>query len=401
MAFRFNFDVGGSDDRSCYTAEALAESPATTEQEEERTNALPSKQVHPTRYHWELVRALKLGSKFSVFTVPGGTSTGPGSDQAAVRVRYVSGSDVMGVAAAGAGDIRALIDLSDSRHSDLIPGVYEGGMKVWECALDLVTYLARSGVEFAGHRVLELGCGSGLPGIVALLRGAEEVCFQDYNTEVVQCITIPSVLLSVCDDDDVINGDDPQSLASTAVHGPSDGDNPQLLASTAGHRSSSDGDDPQSTALFKDGSLENTQRQNNKGDDPQALASLMNSSSSIPQWFKNKCRFFSGGWGDLPQALLPKQFDVVLTSETIYSPSSQRLLLDALKRLVIDGNRGSRNRTGGRVYLAAKETYFGVGGSVAGFKELVEEDGSFSVSFVHTVRSSIHRHILLLRRREL
>ena len=90
-----------------------------------------------------------------------------------------------------------LLELSNSSHSDLIPGVYEGGMKVWECAFDLVEYLANSEVHFSGKRVLELGCGAGLPAILTLMKGAEEVHFQDYNPQVIDHVTIPSVLLNV------------------------------------------------------------------------------------------------------------------------------------------------------------------------------------------------------------
>ena len=58
-----------------------------------------------------------------------------------------------------------LLELSNCSHSDLIPGVYEGGLKVWECAFDLVVYLANSDIHFSGKSVIELGCGAGLPAI--------------------------------------------------------------------------------------------------------------------------------------------------------------------------------------------------------------------------------------------
>lgn len=42
------------------------------------------------------------------------------------------------------------------------PGVYEGGLELWECALDLARYLERHrSREALGRRVIELGCGRG------------------------------------------------------------------------------------------------------------------------------------------------------------------------------------------------------------------------------------------------
>ena len=71
-------------------------------------------------------------------------------------------------------------------------------MKVWECAYDLIDYLATEDTVLPyGCRVLELGCGIGLPGTLALLCGAECVHFQDYNREVLSCLTICSVLASI------------------------------------------------------------------------------------------------------------------------------------------------------------------------------------------------------------
>ena len=52
--------------------------------------------------------------------------------------------------------------------ADLVPGTYEGGLKTWECALDLATYLDRdvlraqagegtaAGQRVHGSRVLEV-----------------------------------------------------------------------------------------------------------------------------------------------------------------------------------------------------------------------------------------------------
>ncbi|CAH1232745.1 histidine protein methyltransferase 1 homolog [Branchiostoma lanceolatum] len=85
---------------------------------------------------------------------------------------------------------------ASTSESDLIPSVYEGGMKIWECSVDLVQYLSEIALSWAGLMVLELGCGAGLPGILALTKGAERIHFQDYNEEVLQNVTIPNVVLN-------------------------------------------------------------------------------------------------------------------------------------------------------------------------------------------------------------
>ena len=46
--------------------------------------------------------------------------------------------------------------------SDLVPGVYEGGLKTWECSLDLVEcldkiYEGEIAERLKGKRVLEVG----------------------------------------------------------------------------------------------------------------------------------------------------------------------------------------------------------------------------------------------------
>ncbi|CAJ2668919.1 unnamed protein product [Trifolium pratense] len=86
-------------------------------------------------------------------------------------------------------------------NSDLVPGKYEGGLKLWEGSLDLIKAL-RSDIKsqlisFGGKRVLEVGCGHGLPGIYALLEGAAVVHFQDFNAEVLHSLTIPNVNANV------------------------------------------------------------------------------------------------------------------------------------------------------------------------------------------------------------
>ncbi|KAJ8433731.1 hypothetical protein Cgig2_019799 [Carnegiea gigantea] len=67
-------------------------------------------------------------------------------------------------------------------NSDLVPGKYEGGLKLWEGSLDLVKALdsdiQKGNLSFEGKRVLE---------------GAAAVHFQDFNAEVLQHLTIANV----------------------------------------------------------------------------------------------------------------------------------------------------------------------------------------------------------------
>eukprot|EP00887_Chlorella_sp_A99_P007184 scaffold2.g7184.t1 len=123
----------------------------------------------------------------------------------------------------------------EAADNDLLPGRYEGGFKQWEGGLDLAQFLAlhwqqllgvlssarssdASGAEAASVggaeaapgagaeapapgggrlRVLELGCGHGLPGLVGLHHGAE-VHFQDYNPQVLHLLTMPNALANWC-----------------------------------------------------------------------------------------------------------------------------------------------------------------------------------------------------------
>ncbi|KAA8494153.1 Histidine protein methyltransferase 1-like [Porphyridium purpureum] len=83
--------------------------------------------------------------------------------------------------------------------TDLIPGVYEGGFKLWESALDLIEFL-RERPEFLNRKhVLELGCGHALPGIFALRNGATALVLHDFNAEVLESCAALNVVLNEVD----------------------------------------------------------------------------------------------------------------------------------------------------------------------------------------------------------
>jgi predicted RNA methylase len=58
--------------------------------------------------------------------------------------------------------------------------VLAGGLKIWECTRDLADFLIHQGINLSGKHVLDLGCGTGLLGILAMHLGAQSVHFQDY-----------------------------------------------------------------------------------------------------------------------------------------------------------------------------------------------------------------------------
>lgn len=80
--------------------------------------------------------------------------------------------------------------------SDIIPGVYEGGYKVWECSVDLTALLLQNQCnlpDLTSCRAIELGCGHGFPGVAALRLGCTKVVFSDLNAEVINTVTWPNI----------------------------------------------------------------------------------------------------------------------------------------------------------------------------------------------------------------
>ncbi|NWY70289.1 MET18 methyltransferase, partial [Erithacus rubecula] len=237
---------------------------------------------------------------------------------------------VVEMTCSGDADSEGIVSKSVSSHSDLIPGVYEGGLKIWECTFDLMDYFSEAEIEFANKTVLDLGCGAGMLGIVALQDEAARVHFQDYNSTVIDEITLPNVVAN---------------------------------CTSAGRRKDRKASKPPSKRPRKaEGS-------------PDVL---------------NRCRFFSGEWSQVSQLLLNSnkpcsKYDLILTSETIYNPDYYSALHDTLAQLL------DRN---GRVYLASKVHYFGVGGGVYLFEKFIEEKNVFTTKIVKTIDQGLQRCIM-------
>ncbi|KAI0084763.1 hypothetical protein BDY19DRAFT_519526 [Irpex rosettiformis] len=257
--------------------------------------------------------------------------------------------------------------------SDLIPGVYEGGLKTWECSVDLAAYLHESlPPDFiVGKRVLELGCGTAVPSMY-LLRQAfshppnpnrqTSIHLQDYNELVFRLAVLPSIILTWY-----------MSPASTSFR-----------ESQTPTTSETDDTLPPADST-QPGDLPIT---------PSLLSAFRHSLST----HNIELHFFSGSWEtfDLERSG-GKKYDIVLTSETIYSLDSLPSLLDlmwqassstqthesvkSLEDLTKDISLTSPSPSkpsqeddefDRQCVVAAKLVYFGVGGGVTEFIDAVE-----------------------------
>ncbi|KAM0792403.1 hypothetical protein ACM66B_005082 [Microbotryomycetes sp. NB124-2] len=225
------------------------------------------------------------------------------------------------------------------KDTDLVKGVYEGGLKTWECSLDLVRVAGELAFDdkegpVRGRSIIELGCGTALPScsvfarLLAEIRRAPtqsqaekpartRIHLQDYNKQVLSLITLPNILLTFA-----------QHLA-TPEHAP-DAD-----------------EDPAPTLP---GELDVT---------PEFLDAFQDllASENI------ELVFSEGDWADLHSKGLEK-YDVVITSETVYSLESLPPLLDVIEAACHHDTT---------CLVACKRIYFGVGGGELEFRRQAEE----------------------------
>ncbi|KAF8581262.1 hypothetical protein K439DRAFT_1654089 [Ramaria rubella] len=251
--------------------------------------------------------------------------------------------------------------------SDLVPGVYEGGLKTWECSADLARYLNVAKVPVADkHMILEVGCGTAIPSLY-LLRYlfykdpaffstrksslARRIHLQDYNLAVLRLVTLPNIILTWYAS--------PASDAYRTTQSPL----------------------PSGVNPAEPGELSLT---------PELLWAFR---KSLKQRHID-LQFFSGSWSDMNIWIREHQFtyDLVLTSETIYRPSSLPSLIFLLRSsctirnvTIMDDAPANEpaNPSLQRVkpaspslcLVAAKVIYFGVGGCVDTFENAVREVG--------------------------
>ncbi|XP_026165319.1 histidine protein methyltransferase 1 homolog [Mastacembelus armatus] len=255
-------------------------------------------------------------------------------------------------------DREKILSRTAEQRSDLISGVYEGGLKVWECTYDLLELLEKNGETFGGKRVLDLGCGAGLLGILAVKRGARQVHFQDYNSTVIEQLTVPNVILNSQEDDEIESEDNTKGRSKGKIQ--------------------------------EDDGCEKMKEKNEVKDSNPPPKKRAIDSTQHP--LLTKCRFFSGDWSTFLALILktapPPKYDIIFTSETIYNTAYYPALHETLHRLLAPD---------GLVYLATKSHYFGVGGGLHLFETFVEQRGTFSVDHMWDGEEGLQRHVVVLR----
>lgn len=222
--------------------------------------------------------------------------------------------------------------LMGEQPEDIRPNVYEGGLKSWECSLDLVKVLSESSSDRS--IVLELGCGTAMPSqyiFMSYLASQEHkkgltLILADYNQSVLRLATLPNLIISWAKS--TLSKDQWIELQAIDVEAPTS----------------------ENEILLTDKLL-------------QAFAKDLKSKGIYIE-------LISGTWGrefnDLVKSMVSSSNLQILTSETIYQPKNLPLVCETLLEFL-------QVYSAAEVYVAAKDIYFGVGGSVVDFTNYMNQ----------------------------
>ncbi|KAF4349575.1 hypothetical protein F8388_003759, partial [Cannabis sativa] len=164
--------------------------------------------------------------------------------------------------------------------------------------------------------IFQLGCGHGLPGIFACLEGAASVHFQDFNAEVLKCLTIPNV-------------------------------NANLQKKIQNSKTVVTGSEAATEVRFFAGDWSEIDK---------LLPNVRDSKKELDCSTEN-CSVDG--------------YDTILMAETVYSVTVFQRLYKLIKKCM--------SYPHGVVYMAAKKHYFGVGGGTRQFLSMVEKDENYEV----------------------
>lgn len=212
---------------------------------------------------------------------------------------------------------------------DLRKNVYEGDLKSWECSIDVVETISdEADLVNDFDCVLELGCGTSLPSEYIFQRYLQQsvthglrLILSDYNKSVLRLVTIPNLIIT---------------WAKTTLS------NEQWnLLQQSGNSSdvTIQDDELLLTPTLLDAFYQDIQSRN---------ISLV---------------FISGTWGRFFNKIAESQIVVntsllLITSETIYQPENLPVVAETLIEMLLANLHKSK------ALIAAKDIYFGVGGSI-------------------------------------
>lgn len=225
-----------------------------------------------------------------------------------------------------------LVGDEGGNSTDLQKNVYEGGFKSWECSYDCIDHLQdlikANKLNFSGF--LDLGCGTSLPTCYLIMNlitkqwqpstSSKSFLLSDFNYEVLRLVTLPNLIIN---------------WASTI--------------------------DPEK--LYQ---LSNIEGQPLQNDEllltPLLLESFLDSMKAV----NISLTFISGSWGrTFSELIKPYSVDYIISSETIYSVETLPVVAETVLDVVRSGEATA--------LIAAKNIYFGVGGSVIEFINYVNQ----------------------------
>ena len=218
-----------------------------------------------------------------------------------------------------------------------------------------------------------------MPGIYVLTQSdSVKVDLQDYNDQVLKLVTLPNVLLN-----SYIRPD--QQPPAEEIEDDSDDEDEKEEKNEVEEDDDDEDDDEddEPEADPADGDFEGVEID---------LPASEEDRRSLLTRVQKQSRFFMGDWGGLVDLMAFKdeteKYDLILTSETIYAEESHPKLYATIKN--------SLKRNGGRALVAAKTFYFGVGGDILSFRQLIEKDDVFDVKVVFSAQAFVRREILEL-----
>ncbi|SCU86305.1 LAME_0D05490g1_1 [Lachancea meyersii CBS 8951] len=258
-------------------------------------------------------------------------------------------------------------------NEDLRKNVYEGGLKSWECSIDLVDALSDS-VHRGKNRgtIVELGCGTSLPSeylFSQLLSRSAQPCdvtfiLADYNESVLRLVSLPNFIITWA----------METLSLQELTGLQQSNNDSVPV-------------VENELLFTEALLQKFQED------------IFARGISL--------KLLSGSWGRtfhnvLDSALQNSSSELLLlSSETIYQPDMLPVISDLILQLLQDSQSRQQTAT---ALVAAKDIYFGVGGSVIEFQNYIQKritTGSLSLAWqTFKVQAGLKRSIVSIYENE-